>query len=85
MYSGIHRPVFHIRARRVLAQIVVTLPVLRWPNRPRHKTTAAVRTDISQNTIHARGAERTFIGADARLQRVGWQRLVAVFAAWSEF
>ena len=85
MYSGIHRPVFHIRTRRVLAQIVVTLPVLRWPNRPRHKTTAAVRTNITQNTIHAHGAERTFIGTDARLQRIGWQWLVAVLAGWSEF
>jgi hypothetical protein len=35
--------------------------------------------------VNASRTKRTFIGADARFKRVGWQSCVAVFASWPEF
>ena len=58
---------FDLGARRVLAKKVVSLPVLRWPDWPGNKTPAAVWTDITQNLVDTRCAERTFISTDARL------------------
>ena len=44
------------------------------------KSTAAVRTDVMQNVLHAVGAKRTFKGTDHRDGAVGGQIDVAVFA-----
>lgn len=85
MVRFIYRPVFDFRARRIFTQKVVTLPVLRGSYWSGNKTTAAIRTDVSQKTLDTGGAERTLIRADASLQRVWWQRFVTMFAAWSEF
>ncbi len=67
MCCGVNRPVFDLGARRVLAKKVVTLPVLRWPDWPGNKTPAAVWTDIAQNLIDTRRAERTLISTDTCL------------------
>lgn len=75
----------HLGARRVFAKIVIAFPVFRRPDGTGRKTTSAIRTDVAQNDIHTRRAERAFIAADACLTRFGRQRLVAVLAGWSEF
>ena len=85
MRCRINRPVSDRSTRRVLAEKVVAFPVFRRPDRSGNKTAAAIRTDVAQDTFDTCGAERTLIGADARLKRVGRQRLVAVLTAWSEF
>jgi hypothetical protein len=50
----IHGAVPDLRARGVLAQEVLTLPVLRRPNWPGREATAAVRTDVAEDAIDAR-------------------------------
>lgn len=67
MGGEINRPVFHRRACRVLAEIVITFPIRRRSDRSGYKPAAAVWTDIVQYLGHACCAERAFIGADARL------------------
>jgi hypothetical protein len=71
--------------RWVFTKIVVAFPVLRWSDWPAHKATTAIGTDITQNSIDAGGAKRTFIATNACLKRIGRQRLVAVLASWAEF
>jgi hypothetical protein len=85
MGAYIHRPVSDPGARRVLAEIIVALPVLRRPDRSGNKTTAAIGADVTQNVVDARGAKGAFIGTDARLKRVGRQGLIAVFTGGSKF
>lgn len=67
MSRDINRPVLDLGARRVLAQKVVTLPVLRRSDRPGNKTPTAIWADVVQDIVDTCGTERTFIGADARL------------------
>src|SRR5438552_450469 len=85
MNCGINRPMLDLGARWVLAEEVVVLPVLRWPDRSRDEPAAAVRADVAKHTFNARRAEGTFISADARLERVWRQSLVAVFAGRAKF
>ena len=85
MGHRINRPVLDLGARRVLAEVVVTLPVPGRSDWSGNKATAAIWTDVVQNAIDTRGAEGTFVGADACFKGVGWQRFVAVLAAWPEF
>ena len=85
MGSRVNRPMFYLRASRIVPQEVVTLPIRRRPNRSRDKSAAAVRTDISQNMFDAAHAERALIRADPRLKRLRRQRLVAMLAGRSEF
>jgi hypothetical protein len=47
---------------------VVSLPLRRGADRPRHETAAAVGTDIAQQFFNARCAERALEAADARLE-----------------
>jgi hypothetical protein len=85
MNCRINRPVPYLRARRVFTEEVVALPVLRRPDGSRNKSATAIGAHVLQDAIDARDAERAFVGADARLERVGRQRLVAVLAGRSEF
>jgi hypothetical protein len=85
MRVRVNGPVPDVGARRVFAEIVIALPVVRRSNGSGHKATTAVRADIAQDGINARGTERTFISTDACFKRVRWQRLVALLAGWSEF
>lgn len=71
-------------ACRILAERVVAFPVLRWPDGPWSETATAVRTDVAQNLGYARRAKRALVAANARIERVGWQRLVAVLAGRSQ-
>ena len=84
MRLQVNRPVLHRGTCWVLAQIVVTLPVMRRPNRPRRKTTTAVRADVAQNHLHTVNAKRAFETANPRVQRVRRQEFVAVFAGGAE-
>ena len=68
MSPGIDRPVLNLGARGVFAEEVVTLPVFRWPDGSRDEPAAAVRTDVVEDRVNARRAERAFISANARLQ-----------------
>ena len=81
----VDRPVFDNRARRVFAKIIVAFPVPRWPDWPGDKAAAAVRADVIQDGLDAGGAERALVAADARFERSGWQRLVAILTGWSQF
>ena len=71
--------------RGILAEIVVASPVLRRPDGSGHKAPTAIGTDVGQDALDTGGAERALVGADARVEGVGWQRLIAVLARWSEF
>ena len=84
MRSDVDRPVTNIGACRVLAEIVVALPVARGPDRPRNEAATAVGTDVLEHAIHARGAERALVRADARVRCLGRQRFVAVLARRSK-
>jgi hypothetical protein len=75
----------NLGTRRILAEVIVALPVPRRPDRSGRKATAAVRADVLKDVIDARGAERALIGANARFKRIGRQRLVAVLTGRSEF
>ena len=83
MLSPVDRAMPDYRAGRIVTEKVVIPPVLRGPDGPGHESAAAIGADISKNGIDAGGAERAFVRADARLQRVWWKRLVAVLASWS--
>ena len=78
-------PVRNPRTRGVFAKKVVALPVLRWPDRTGRESAAAVRAHVSEDGLNAPCAKRTFITADARIKRIGWQWGVAVFASWAKF
>lgn len=68
MSFRVNGSMFDLGARWVVAKIVIAFPVLRWSDWPGHKTSTAVRTDVSQDGIDTSGTERTFISADARLK-----------------
>jgi hypothetical protein len=74
---------FDLGARRVLAKIVIAVPILRWSDWPGHKTSTAVRTNVAQDNVYTSGTECTFISTDARLKRLRRQWLVAVLTGWS--
>jgi hypothetical protein len=70
----------------IIPQKVAVFPVLRRPNRPLHKPTAAVGASIAlQNRLNAGGAKRAFEAADAGFEGIRWQRYIAVFAVGAEF
>ena len=85
MFFQVHGSVFHFRARWMSIKVVVAFPVFRWPDGPGHKVATAVRTDVTQESIDARRAERAFIRADARLKRVRRQGFIAMLTGGSEF
>src|SRR5262249_14706506 len=80
MGRRVHRPVLDLRARRILAEGVVVLPVLRRPDWSGGKPNAAVGTNVTQHVLDARSTEGALVGADPRLQGVGRERLVAMLA-----
>ena len=67
-------------AGRVVDQAGGLAPGLRRPDRPRLEVAAAVRADVAQHAVDARGAEGALVGADARVRRVRGQVLVAQLA-----
>ena len=85
MNRWINRPVSDLGTRGVLAEEVVAVPVLRRPDWPGNKAAAAVRTDIAKDAVNTGCAECALVGANARFQRVGRKRLVAVLACRPEF
>src|SRR5262245_8662547 len=85
MDRRVNRPVLDLGARRVLSQEIIALPVSRRSDRPVNKAATAIRTNVTQHVVDARGAKRALIATDAPLERLGWQRLVAVLAGRSEF
>jgi hypothetical protein len=85
MRLEVNRSMLYSGARRVFAEKVVAFPISRRPDRPRNKSASTIGTDIVQNVIDARRTERTFIGANARIERIGRQCFIAVFARGSKF
>ena len=81
----IHRPVLHLGARWIFPKEVLAFPVVRRSDGSWHKTAPAIGTDIGQDALDTGSAERAFVGADACVECVGRQRLVAVLTRWSEF
>lgn len=71
--------------RRSRSQIVVVLPIGLRPNRALAESTPAIGADIKQHLTDTTPAKRAFEGADHRFERIGRQRLVAVFARRPEF
>lgn len=84
MCCRFHWLVNHFGAGWIVAQKVVAFPVPRRPDGPRNKTPPAVWTDVAQDLLDAGGAEGAFIAADARIERIGRQGLVALLACGSE-
>src|SRR6266511_5615260 len=72
-------------ACRMRAEIVASFPVVLGSDRPRTKTSAAIRADIVQNVYDAGTAEGAFKRANHRLSGIWWKRCVAVFARRSQF
>jgi len=75
----------HLGARRIFPQEVVAFPVVRRSNGSGHKAPTAIGTDVGQDVLDTGRAKRAFVGADARVECVGRQRLVAVLTGGSEF
>jgi hypothetical protein len=65
MFDRINRPVPHLRANWIIAQIVVASPVDRRTYWPRHEPTTAIWTNILQNIINTGRAERALVRANA--------------------
>jgi len=68
MSRWINGPVLDPGAGRILAEEVVAFPVLRWSDWPGNESAATVWTDVAQDLINARCAERAFVRADARFK-----------------
>src|SRR5207245_2197808 len=75
----IDRPMFCLRARRILSQVIAVLAVLHRPHRARHEAAAAVRAHVRQ-PLDARRAEGALEAADPGVERVRRQVLVAMLA-----
>ena len=78
-------PVLDSGTSRIPAKIVLTLPVLGRPNRPRDEATTAVRADIAKNLGYTSGAERALESTDSCFERAWQESLVTVFARWAKF
>ena len=84
MGQRVHGPVPDPLARRILAQIVVVLPIAGRPDRARYEAAAAVGADMVQHPVDAVGAKGALVAADAGVERFRRQWFVAVFAGGSE-
>ena len=47
MRHEINGPVLDLSARRILAEEIVAVPIIRWPDRPGYKSTATVRANVA--------------------------------------
>ena len=56
-----------------------------WPDGAVDEAAAAVGADIVQVLVNAVRAEGALIGADHRIQSLGWQVFVAIFAVGPKF
>lgn len=70
---------------RILTQIIIIIPIHCRPDGPRREAATTIRTDVVQDGFDTISAKRALVGANTRLQRIGWQRLVTVLAARSQF
>ena len=81
---AIDRSVPRLRARRIVSEKIVVLPVAGRPHRTRHESSTAIRTHVQQHVVDTLCAERALVRADPRLE-AGWgQRLVAMLTRGSE-
>jgi hypothetical protein len=71
-----------LRGKR--AEMVSIFPVPRRANWPRRESTTAVGADISKDFLDALCAESAFERTYPRFQRIGWERLLTMFAGWPE-
>lgn len=84
MRRGVHRFVLDLRPGRIIAQVIVVLPVLRRPDRSWRETAAAVGADVRHDVLDAVGAEGALVAADAGIQSMRRQGFIAVFTGRSE-
>ena len=68
---------------RVFTQIVFTIRICRWANRPAHKIATTVRADLSQKHRCTTGAKRAFERAYDHICRIRGKSDVAVLARGS--
>ena len=84
MNGRINGPMLDIGTRRVLTKEVVAFPVPRRSDWSGYESATAVRADVLQDGIDTRGAKGALVGANACLEGVRRQRLVAVLTGGSE-
>ena len=85
MRFRVYWPVFHCCTGRMGAKEIITFPVLRWSDGPRHKPATTIRANIVQQRLHTGCTKGAFIGTNARFQRIGRQCLVTLLTSRSEF
>jgi hypothetical protein len=78
------RQIHPLVRRRPLRNRKSRPPLLGRPDRPRHKTAAAVWADVMKLVLGAVRTERALVRADARFHRIRRQVLVAIFAVRTE-
>jgi len=76
----IDRLVLDHGARRDGAEVIVVLPISHRPDGPGGKSAAAVGTNVADDLVDAPCTKRAFERANARVERIGWERLVAMLA-----
>lgn len=84
MDERIDRFVLRNLPSRNCTQIVIILPISRRTNRPWSEAATTIRTYVSDYIVNASGAKGALECADTRFDRIGWERLVAVFARGAE-
>lgn len=75
---------FGNRASRNCTKIITVAPISRWTNRSRGKPAAAIRTNIADYFVDTCRTKSALECAYPRFQRIGWKRLIAVFARGTE-
>jgi hypothetical protein len=84
MNGRINGPMLDVGTRRVLTKEVVAFPVPRRSDWSGYESATAVRAHVLQDGIDTRCAKGALVGANACLERVRRQRLVAILAGGSE-
>ena len=76
MRSTIDGPVLHLRTRWIFPEAIIVFQVARRSDRSGLEAPATIRADVAKDRLDASGAEGALITADARFERIRWQRFV---------
>lgn len=74
-----------LSGRRLMHQAHPLPSIDTRPDRPRHETAIAVRTDVMQNRLDACRTERALVCANSGFHRRGRQILVAILTIGTKF
>lgn len=85
MGCPVNGPVFNLRTRRIIPKEVVAVPVFGWPDWSWNEAAPTVGAHIFQHSIYTRSAKRTFVGTNARFERIRRQHLVAILTGRPKF